>query len=149
MIRVLRPWFENRCTVPLCKSKLVYNRSCPILVSFWRLFWVARVMLVLKTVLKIIRGQLLSEKMLFENRWLWPKFVSVLEPRVTSIARLGFSIFSKPSYFCIWNFVSADKAQLALSAETKLHIQKCNTCRDIEDPSRTIRIFTMVQYTMH
>ena len=148
MIRVSRPRLENRCTVPLWKSKLFYSRSCPILVS-WRLFWVARVMLVLKTVLKIIRGQLLSEKMLFENRWLWPKFVSVLEPRVTSNARLGFSIFSKPSYFCIWNFVFADKAQLASSAETKLHIQKCNTCRDIENQSRTIRIFTMVQFTKH
>ena len=61
--------------------------------------------------------------------WLWPKFVSVLEPRVTSNAPLRFSIFSKPSYFCRWKCVSADKAQLALSAETKFHIQKCNTCR--------------------
>jgi hypothetical protein len=31
----------------------------------------------------------------------------------------------------MWNFVSGLKARLALSAETKLHIQKCNTCRDI------------------
>ena len=29
-------------------------------------------------------------------------------------------------------------AKLALSAATKLHIQKCNTCRDIENLSRTI-----------
>ena len=42
---------------------------------------------------------------------------------------LRFSIFSKPSYKCWWNCVSADKAQSALSAETKFHIQKCNTCR--------------------
>ena len=55
--------------------------------------------------------------------------MSVLEPRVTSNAPLRFSIFSKPSYFCWWNCVSADKAQSALSAETKFHIQKCNTCR--------------------
>ena len=42
---------------------------------------------------------------------------------------LRFSIFSKPSYFCWWNCVSTDKAQSALSAETKFHIQKCDTCR--------------------
>ena len=39
--------------------------------------------------------------------------MSVLEPRVTSIARPGFSIFSKPSYFCMCNFVSGNKARLA------------------------------------
>ena len=50
--------------------------------------------------------------------------MSVLEPRVTSSERLVFPIFSNPSYFCMWNFVSGDKAQLALSHETKLHIQK-------------------------
>jgi hypothetical protein len=73
--------------------------------------------------LKNIRGQ----KKGFSAVSKIPKFVSVLEPRVTSNAGLGFSIFSKPSYFCMWNFVSADKAQLALSDETKFHIQKCNT----------------------
>ena len=65
--------------------------------------------------------------------------MSVLKLIVTSNARLGFSIFSKPSYFCMWNFVSADEAQLALSAKTKFHIQKCNTCRDIEKQSRRIK----------
>ena len=52
-------------------------------------------------------------------------------------------MFSKPSYFCMWNFVSADKAMdkahFPFSAETKSHIQKCNTCRDIENLSRGIR----------
>jgi hypothetical protein len=64
--------------------------------------------------------------------------------RSTSI---GGGAFSKPSYFCSRNFVSADKSQLALSAETKLHTQKCNTCRDIEIQSCGIRSCTMVQYT--
>ena len=71
--------------------------------------------------------------------------MSVLEHRVTSNARLGFSI-SKPSYFCMWNFVSADKAPYGLSAETKLHIQKCDTCRYMDNPNGIIRSFTMVQY---
>ena len=39
----------------------------------------------------------------------------------------------------MWNFVSGDKAQLALSAGPKLQIQKCNTCRDIQNLSRRIR----------
>ena len=36
--------------------------------------------------------------------------------------------------------ISWDKAQFALSSGTKLHIQKCNTCRDIEKQSRGIRV---------
>ena len=64
----------------------------------------------------------------------------------TSNARLGFSLFSKPSYFCMWKFVWADKALLALSAPTNFHIQKCNTFRELENPSLTICSFTMVQY---
>jgi hypothetical protein len=77
--------------------------------------------------------------------WLWPKFVPVLGPRVTCLPPMRdfvrFSISSKPSDFCMWNFVSADtcKAQLALSADTKFQIQKCNTCRDIEKQNRRIR----------
>ena len=31
----------------------------------------------------------------------------------------------------MWDFVWADKAQSALSAQTKFHIQKCDTCRSI------------------
>jgi hypothetical protein len=38
----------------------------------------------------------------------------------------------------MWNFVLADKAQLALSAQTRFHIQKCNTCRVLYIQSRTI-----------
>ena len=66
----------------------------------------------------------------------------------TSIARLGFSMFSKPSYFCMWKFVWADKAQFALSAQTNFHIQKCNTFRELENPSRTICSSTIVQYVI-
>ena len=64
--------------------------------------------------------------------------MSVLEPRVTSNARLRFSIFSNPSHCCMWSFVSADKAQSAIFQGTKFHIQKCNTCRYIEKKSRRI-----------
>ena len=75
--------------------------------------------------------------------------MSVHEPRVTSNARLRFSIFSNPSYFCMCNFVSGDrsKAHLALFPETKWHIQTCYTCRDIEKRSRTICYHTIVQYS--
>ena len=92
----------------------------------------------LKTTVKILRSRLLTEKMRFENispilvRFLKFQFdydlnlcryfMSVLEPRVTSNARLRFSIFSKPSYFCMWNFVAADKARLTLSPETMSQI---------------------------
>ena len=71
--------------------------------------------------------------------------MSVLEPRVTSNARLRFSIFSNPSYFCMWNFDSMDEGQLALFPHTKLRIQKCNTCRYIEKRSRVVCYITMVQ----
>ena len=71
--------------------------------------------------------------------WLWPKFVSVLEPRLTTNAGLRISIFSNPSYSYMCNFVSGDKFQFALSHETKFHIQKCNTCRNIEIQSRQIK----------
>ena len=80
----------------------------------------------LKLILKIIRGQLLCEKMRFENRIpkashtffldfsVIPgtKFVSVLEPRVTPNVGLGFLMFSKSSYFCMWNFDWWNKAHL-------------------------------------
>ena len=46
------------CAVPLGDSKLFISRSCPILVLTTALGWVARVTLMLKTLLKIIRGQL-------------------------------------------------------------------------------------------
>jgi hypothetical protein len=48
----------------------------------------------------------------------------------------------------VWNFVAVDKSQLALSAETKFRIQKCNTSRYLpiyrEAKSRNL-LLTMVQ----
>ena len=44
-------------------------------------------------------------------------------------------IFGNPSYFCMCNFVSGNKFHLALLAQTKLHIQKCN-----EKQNSTIKI---------
>jgi hypothetical protein len=52
----------------------------------------------------------------------------------------------EPSHFCMCKFVSGNKAQLALFPKTKLHIQKSNTCRDIEIQSRGICYYTVVQY---
>ena len=40
----------------------------------------------------------------------------------------------------MWNFVSADKARLALSANTKLHIQKYDGLENIENPSRALEV---------
>jgi hypothetical protein len=47
----------------------------------------------------------------------------------------------------MWKFVSADKAQIALSARTNFHIQKCNSQYSpiYRNPSRTIRFFAMVR----
>jgi hypothetical protein len=77
------------------------------------------------------------------------KFVSVHEPRVTSNARLRISNSTTRQvlHFCIWNFVRADKANWGLSAQTKFHIQKCNTCRVLEIRICGIISFTMVQYS--
>ena len=51
--------------------------------------------------------------------------MSLHKPRVTYF--LNRDTFE----FCMWNFVSGDKAQLDLSTETKFHIQKYNTYRYI------------------
>ena len=56
--------------------------------------------------------------------------MSVLEPRVTSNAGHGFPIFSNPSHFCMWNFVSGNKPKL----------------RYIEMQNCLIVYFTMIQY---
>jgi hypothetical protein len=45
---------------------------------------------------------------------------------------LGSLYFLIRHTFVCATFVSGNKAQLALFPETKLHIQKCNTCRDIQ-----------------
>jgi hypothetical protein len=68
---------------------------------------------------------------------------------------LAFRYFSNPSYFCVCNFVPDNATKFSrvnlnfksLSMETELHIQKCNTCRDIEKSSNPIFYFTMVQYS--
>ena len=78
-----------------------------------------------------------------------PKFVPVLEPRVTYHARLRFStsIFSISSYFCmcIVELCFGNKPQFVLFTETKLHVQKYYSCQDIEKQTRMICYFTMVQ----
>ena len=55
---------------------------------------------------------------------LWPKFVSVLEPKVTPNVRLGSFFFSSPSHFCMcmWNFVCGNKAEIGLFTPTKVTI---------------------------
>ena len=40
----------------------------------------------------------------------------------------------------MWNFISADKANLALSAETKFRIQKYDCLENIEKPSRALEV---------
>jgi hypothetical protein len=56
------------------------------------------------------------------------------------ILRLRFSNTRQVLHFCMWNFIWADKAQLALSAQTNFHIQKCNTCRVFEKRSRALEV---------
>jgi hypothetical protein len=43
-------------------------------------------------------------------------------------------------HFCMCNFVSTDKADLALSAETKFHIQKYDGLENIEKRSRALEV---------
>ena len=40
----------------------------------------------------------------------------------------------------MWKFVSTDKAQLALSAKTKFHIQKYDGLENIEKPSPVLEV---------
>ena len=69
----------------------------------------------------------------------WPKFNHVSKCTDPSDVRTVS--------FCMWNFVWKNKAQLALFPQTKFHIQKCDTCRSIEKPSRGICYLTMVQHS--
>ena len=69
----------------------------------------------------------------------WPKFNHVSKCTDPSDVRTVS--------FCMWNFVWKNKAQLALFRQTKFHIQKSNTCRSIEKPSRGICYLTMVQHS--
>jgi hypothetical protein len=54
------------CTVLLWNKKLFIIEPCPIL-GLTKLIIVAHISLILKMMLKTIRGQLLREKMRFEN----------------------------------------------------------------------------------
>ena len=56
------------------------------------------------------------------------------------IRRLRFSISRQVLHFCMCNFVAADKAIRALSAETKFHIQKYDGLENIENPSRALEV---------
>ena len=69
-----------------------------------------------------------------------------LDEELPSMRDFGSFIFTNPSYFCMWNKVSGNKAHLALFTETKLHMQKCYTCRDIDIQSHAICYLSMVQY---
>ena len=69
----------------------------------------------------------------------WPKFNHVSKCTDPSDVRTVS--------FCMRNFVWKNKAQLDLFPQTKFHIQKCDTCRSIEKPSRGICYLTMVQHS--
>jgi hypothetical protein len=58
------------------------------------------------------------------------------------IPRLRISISWQVSHFCMWNFVSADKANRAidLSAETRFHIQKYDGSENIEIRSHALEV---------
>ena len=56
------------------------------------------------------------------------------------IVRIGFPIYRQVLHFCMCNLVFADKANLALSAETKFHIQKYDGLENIENPSRALDV---------
>ncbi len=76
----------------------------------------------------------------FKTIWeRWPKFNHVSKCTDPSDVRTVS--------FCMWNFVWKNKAQLALFPQTKFHVQKCDTCRSIEKPSRGICYLTMVQHS--
>ena len=76
----------------------------------------------------------------FKTIWeRWPKFNHVSKCTDPSDVRTVS--------FCMWNFAWKNKAQLALFPQTNFHIQKCNTCRSIEKPSRGICYLTMVQHS--
>ena len=76
----------------------------------------------------------------FKTIWeRWPKFNHVSKCTDPSDVRTVS--------FCMWNFVWKNEAQLALFPQTKFHIQKCDTCRSIEKPSRGICYLTMVQHS--
>jgi hypothetical protein len=47
------------------------------------------------------------------------------------VSILNLVVYRQVLHFFIWNFVWADKANLALSAQTKFHIQKYDSLKNI------------------
>jgi hypothetical protein len=62
-----------------------------------------------------------------------------LNPELPPMGGFRISNTREILHFCMWNFVWADKANGALSAQTKFHIQKCNTSRVLEILSPRIK----------
>ena len=110
---------QKNVHAPSVHCKLYYKTTQYLSVGLVRFsfddgLWVARVTLMLKMMLKTIRGRLLPVKMWYKNNllhtffkirpWLWPKFVSVLEPELElppmCDLEVSFSMFSNPSYLC-------------------------------------------------
>ena len=72
---------------------------------------------------------------------MWSK--SILYHCNKLILRFRFSVSRQILHFCMCNFVPADKANRALSAKTKLHIQNCKTydgLENIENSSRALEV---------
>ena len=70
--------------------------------------------------------------------WLWPKFVSMLESRVTKMRDFAFPYFFNPSYFFYSNFFSGDKAHDIFIHQRRVAHTKSYTRRYIEKQYRTI-----------
>ena len=64
--------------------------------------------------------------------------MSVLEPRATSNERIPFSYYNNFRKVSNFDFVSGNKAHLALFLKTKVVTQKYYTLRDKEKQSYTI-----------
>ena len=89
------------------------------------------------------REPILKNVLIFEKKggcWRSERLVIILYHCLNLIWRLWFSIYRQVLHFCMWNFVSADKANWALSAETKFRIQKYDGLENIENPSRALEV---------
>ena len=53
-------------------------------------------------------------------------------------ASLYIRLYRQVLHFCMWNFVSADKADWALSVETQFHQQKYDGLENIEKRSGAV-----------
>ena len=56
------------------------------------------------------------------------------------IPRLWISIYRQVLHFGMWNFVSADKPNGALSTETKFHIQNYDSLENMKIRSRAFEV---------